>query len=928
MRALAALGLLLLAADARGELTGRVRGRVTADGAPVAADVTLSGPALVGGPRRGRAGADGRFDVLDLPPGSYTVAVALPGAAPITRRVEVRLGETAVIDIAWVPDLESVETIAIPERVVLTRPDSARAGATLTAGMLARQATGRRYQDVVPLVPGVLDNARDGPGRGGNPFIKGAGAFHNRFLIDGLDITDPVQGTFSANVAFDAIAAIEVMTAGHEADHGALGGVINMITRAGSDTFEARAALFLSPGALVASGPLGPGLQDGASPFDDGHVARRQAYQLSLGLGGPLVPGRLRLAGSFEALVTQDPVVPGPPLAGVQHAPSSSRRLLGHARLDLAIDPRQDLSLSLFIDPTSVDNLGGGNRNAYLGVAEQASRLVGPIAVLAWTRRFGERATATLLAGAQLQHNRTAPQGRLGEVDFAGCERYSPASCAYDPDRPRHVNESDGTVWYQGTVDSRTTRLQVRVEPTLAVRGRAAGRHELRVGLQAVFARASLEAEVPGGAQFLDSGGGPLEAGLCDPAAGRVAGCNLRVDTPRVATAQRGVGAGLFVTDRWTAAPGWLTVVPGLRVDHGRTYARDGRRVTSLLAVSPRLSAIADVTRDGHTVLSAHWGRSHETFSLLPAFQLDALETGVRRVHRFDRATGEFALSRVVGGPGGVRLDDGVAPPRSEEISLGARRQVARGAVAGLDYTHKRVSRLWDDVEVNQIWDPSGARVIGTVDGEPREVRVLTTVEDAGSTYHGVDLWAERRGPGLELAFGYTLSWTYGSGLVRLAPLGSLTQHDNPRKTRFFTGYLPHDARHNLQLVVGYRASWLGAGAILGHVTGESRTKTFSNVSTGARTDLRSPLGTTPGAGNDLSRISELRLPAVTSVDLRLTADLSRLARVPATIVLDVFNALGTRTPVDLQAGDLPTFGQVTDRQDPFRAQLGLIVSH
>src|SRR5947199_385535 len=70
---------------------------------------------------------------------------------------------------------------------------------------------------------------------GGNPSIKGGNSRTNRIMIDGLDTSDPVTNTFSANINQDSLAEIQVLTGGFEAKYNALGGIQNLVTNSGSD---------------------------------------------------------------------------------------------------------------------------------------------------------------------------------------------------------------------------------------------------------------------------------------------------------------------------------------------------------------------------------------------------------------------------------------------------------------------------------------------------------------------------------------------------------------------------------------------------------------------------------------------------------------------------------------------------------------------
>src|SRR4051812_40665035 len=96
-------GLLLLGAGAVfavGENVGRITGIVreaSSNSAIAGASVTVTGPALIGPPRSTQTAEDGRYEVLNLPPGTYDVTVSVSGANPLTRRVLVRSNEATPV---------------------------------------------------------------------------------------------------------------------------------------------------------------------------------------------------------------------------------------------------------------------------------------------------------------------------------------------------------------------------------------------------------------------------------------------------------------------------------------------------------------------------------------------------------------------------------------------------------------------------------------------------------------------------------------------------------------------------------------------------------------------------------------------------------------------------------------------------------------
>ena len=91
-----------------------------------------------------------------------------------------------------------------------------------------RVPAGRSYQTAVALVAGVS-----------NPNLAGNSVQENTYLLDGVNVTDPVTGTYSMNFNFDAIQQIEVLLAGVMPDRpGVTGPVVNIITESGTNHVE------------------------------------------------------------------------------------------------------------------------------------------------------------------------------------------------------------------------------------------------------------------------------------------------------------------------------------------------------------------------------------------------------------------------------------------------------------------------------------------------------------------------------------------------------------------------------------------------------------------------------------------------------------------------------------------------------------------
>ena len=240
---LAWLALLPAAAFAQGTITGTVRD--TSGAVLPGVTVEAASPALIEKSRSVVSDGSGQYRIVDLRPGAYAVTFTLPGFNTV-KRDGVELQGSFVASINAEMKVGAVEeTITVTGETPLVDVQSTTKQRVLTNEVINTLPTGRLYQSLGQLVPGVT-------GGGANDLIGGAGgdtmtnlSVHGvgdmRITNNGVT-TATLQAGGSIGMATpnpNAAAEVTIDTAGVDASL-ATGGVrINFIPKDGGNTFKA-----------------------------------------------------------------------------------------------------------------------------------------------------------------------------------------------------------------------------------------------------------------------------------------------------------------------------------------------------------------------------------------------------------------------------------------------------------------------------------------------------------------------------------------------------------------------------------------------------------------------------------------------------------------------------------------------------------------
>src|SRR4030095_6409082 len=249
-RACLSAGLLLLfttLASAQG--TGDIVGRVTDTTGGVLPAVTVTATNDATKISRNTISSEtGDSTFTLLPIGRYTVKIELQGFQTVTAQVDLATGDRARVD-ARMSVGTVAETVTVVGESPLVQTDSA------TVGVLINEKTvqdapipGRNIIRMVQLIPGANEGAVSSLANGTRPderrqtssvSINGVNDVLNNQRVDGMDNNERSIGTVAIKPAIDAIAEVRVQTNMYTAESGrTLGGVINIITKSGTNQFH------------------------------------------------------------------------------------------------------------------------------------------------------------------------------------------------------------------------------------------------------------------------------------------------------------------------------------------------------------------------------------------------------------------------------------------------------------------------------------------------------------------------------------------------------------------------------------------------------------------------------------------------------------------------------------------------------------------
>jgi len=578
--------------------TGKIQGRV----------VDLNGESLPGvsieasspnlqGKRTTITTQNGDFQFPLLPVGKYKLTYSLGGFNPlIQENVIVRLGQVTSIK-ATMQISKINEEIVVTATTPLVDITSTDTSYHITSDDLAKiPVQNRTIVDAIKSTPGITGvraNTRRGTSTQGQPSFRGEGEEGNNWIVDGLSISGVRLKNSGMHINYDSLDEIQVISDPFSPEFGsAYGGVINMVTKSGSNKYSGEFSLVFSDKNFQAERMEQLSVVSEPDKFSN--------YNFYFNLGGPLIKDKLWffISNNFfaDSTQTRDNNIDYFSIPGGKFSMQHNNIF---AKLSYALTNNHNIALTTIFH-NSLGQKGG------IGIPELFEEK--RFSDIIFRLNYKGILNASTLVEAGLGHVRR--DSSTEPID----QNLGPAQYFVE-DLARSLNNSYGNI----TDDTQRTDFNVKL--TKFFDTKYIGSHEFNLGFEYYSLSSKFAVDFTGQNEDLfpsdgfDSGTrysfSSWEEGSRTPTYYREYGIFDFINSSS--------GIGLFFKDKITINR--FTLMLGLRSQTQLNLDNKGEKLWSWGLgdfFSPRLSLSVDITGDGVNVLKLGFGRFSDIITTMP----------------------------------------------------------------------------------------------------------------------------------------------------------------------------------------------------------------------------------------------------------------------------------------------------------------------
>ncbi len=876
-------------AQAQTSTTGAIQGVVRdAAGKPLAgATVTATSAQIV---RTTVTTADGSYRLAMLNPGDWSIKANKAGQSAPAQRVNVLLNNTSSANFKVAAEASAV--VSVVANAAVLDLSTTQTGSTLQVDQLSSIPMGRDFNSLAFLAPGTQNSSL-------GLSISGASGLENSFVVDGLDTTDYRKGFQGASMPTDFFDQVEIQTGGFRAEYSALGGVVNAITKSGTNQFVG-SAWITSDAAQLQGAAMRTNFYNQSTP--------NYRYDFGFTAGGALITDKLfYFVGVNQINIESIPLVNN---IGLRNTALSDKTTNVYAKLNYFLTQSQQLTATINSVNEPVDQVNAyptrGNRN---GGYTQSNK------TQSWSLTYDWNISPTLLLTAKAGSTSVESHVKPTVLQAAITDYMWYAG---GPGRLDGV--AAGTAYVRGGIGDyaetdKGDNNQFRVDLSWFL-----GDHSIKAGISNASASSFVNDLLAGDDRVTINRSGTALSSIYTTTYANL-GSHAKI-----------AFGGFYAQDQWEVKPG-LRLSYGVRLETQKVTGNDNKTFVEFTdakdQLQPRLGLTWDVNNDGKTKLSANYATYQERFPMQASLRTAGNETYVQKRYRASTGNATYdvntAAYTVSGSPyavydySGYFRDyphplDGLKVPKRTEYILGVDHTLANGWIVGAHAKYRKLERIIEDTVPTDaagnpidgegfsiLWNPQYGKTYQWTNnkyhGTPGGLNTWTNTvfPNPKNNYNSLDVTLDRKTDRYIVSFSYTLSHLHGN-YEGLGQTSNGQADANITSTWDYypyvgSGYLPLDRRHIVKLFGSYTWDLFGgsfsAGGRLNYQSGAPKSF-FDNTN-----DLGGYGNATPENGLYGTRGF---LPGQTVVDTHIEYQYKLSAKMKLVPTLDIFNVLNKRT--------------------------------
>src|SRR5712671_5152141 len=339
---------------------GSISGAVTDQTGAVVPDTTVTALNLdTTVQQTTKTNSNGSYTLTNLPVGRYEIEIIREGFKPYKRTgLVIDVNAALREDIALTMGEQS-EEVVVSDTAVRVETESSQMGDVVTGTQITSVAlNGRSFTDLLALQPGIVPMSTQQPDsivmagasvaiapsgglNPGNQSISGQREDANGFVVNGGDVKELMNGGTSIVPNLDSIAEFRILTDNFDAEFGNYsGGVINVVTKSGTNGFHGSAFEFLRNTALDAKN------------YFSSERAKFNQNQFGGTVGGPIAKNKIFFFGDYQGTRTREGVDTG--LISVPTVANRTGNLIDQGKLFSTTDTVNGQQITV---PTTVSGI-------------------------------------------------------------------------------------------------------------------------------------------------------------------------------------------------------------------------------------------------------------------------------------------------------------------------------------------------------------------------------------------------------------------------------------------------------------------------------------------------------------------------------------------------------------------------------------------